>query len=135
MENKKIIAVDFDGTIVKEKSLVDIYAKDFDLLDNAREVMLWLYDNFYVILWTCRNNETLKLALDYLDRVGINFHAVNENAEFLDFETSNKIFADEYIDNRNINCKIDWLEIKKFLSDKYLSNDTSIIVDKVLNEH
>jgi len=131
-KNKKIVAVDFDGTIVKY--VKEAYKlRDFDLMPNAKEVIAWIYENFYTILWTCRCGEQLKIALDFLARNGLSFHSINKNAPFLDFHTSRKIFANTYIDDRGL-IEIDWLKIKEFLTKKYLANDVEKIVEIVMTE-
>lgn len=128
---KKIIAIDFDGTIVKECDKAYL-ATEFELMPNAKEVINWMYNEFYIILWTCRNEEVLQNAIKFLNRNGIIFHAVNENADFLDFETSPKIFADVYIDNRAM-CEINWLKIKDYLA-TFLLNDDDKIISQVIIE-
>jgi len=130
--NKKIIAVDFDGTIVKWQKDAHLL-KDFVLQPNAKEVVAWIYQNFFCILWTCRDNEPLQNALNYLAKNNIKFHAVNQNAPFVDFETSRKIYCDCYIDDRGLIKSTNWLEIKQFLQNKFLSTE-EVIVEQVLVE-
>jgi hydroxymethylpyrimidine pyrophosphatase-like HAD family hydrolase len=127
---KKIIAVDFDGTLVKELDKAYL-ATEFELMPNAKEVINWMCDNFYIILWTCRNEKCLQNAVDFLNKNAIVFHAINENADFLDFETSSKIYADVYIDNRAM-CEINWLKIKDYLSTLLLNDDDKIISQVVI---
>jgi hydroxymethylpyrimidine pyrophosphatase-like HAD family hydrolase len=127
---KKIIAVDFDGTLVKELDKAYL-ATEFELMPNAKEVINWMYDKFYVILWTCRNEKCLQNAMDFLNKNAIVFHAINENADFLDFETSPKIYADMYIDNRAM-CEINWLKIKDYLNTLLLNDDDKIISQVVI---
>jgi hydroxymethylpyrimidine pyrophosphatase-like HAD family hydrolase len=127
---KKIIAVDFDGTLVKELDKAYL-ATQFELMPNAKEVINWMYDKFYIILWTCRNEKFLQNAVDFLNKNAIVFHAINENADFLDFETSPKIYADVYIDNRAM-CEINWLKIKDYLNTLLLNDDDKIISQVVI---
>jgi hydroxymethylpyrimidine pyrophosphatase-like HAD family hydrolase len=129
MYKKRIIAVDFDGTIVKQED--DLNCREFVLLPYAKEVVSWIYDNFYVILWTCRTGQMLQNAIDFLDRRGIRFHAVNKNASFLTFETSAKIFADYYVDDRA--RYVDWLKIQERLQKRYLE-PREIVVNRVMIE-
>ncbi|MDD5649611.1 MAG: hypothetical protein PHF86_04225 [Candidatus Nanoarchaeia archaeon] len=108
MKKKLILAVDFDGTIIKDE-------KDYvprELIPNAKEVLKWAHEKgCYIILWTCRSGKMLKQATDFLDKNNIAYDAVNENAPTTNFKTSRKIFSDYYIDDRSF--KINWLEIKK----------------------
>jgi hydroxymethylpyrimidine pyrophosphatase-like HAD family hydrolase len=124
----KIIAVDFDGTIVKDVRHAHLKF-DFDLMPNSKEVLLWMRQHFFLILWTCRTDQVLRNALNYLNKHDIRFHAVNENAPFLDFETSNKIYADYYLDNRSTD--IDWLKVKAELTEKFLK---PVNCEKVVHE-
>jgi hydroxymethylpyrimidine pyrophosphatase-like HAD family hydrolase len=105
---KTILAVDFDGTIIKDE-------KDYvprKLLSNAKEVLKWAHDKgCFIIIWTCRSGKMLKQATDFLKKNEIQFDAVNENSPLTKFETSRKIFADFYIDDRSFD--INWLDIKK----------------------
>jgi hydroxymethylpyrimidine pyrophosphatase-like HAD family hydrolase len=127
---KKIIAIDFDGTLVKECDKAYLVT-EFELMPNAKEVINWMYDKFYIILWTCRNEKFLQNAMDFLNKNGIVFHTVNKNADFLDFETSPKIYADVYIDNRAM-CEINWLKIKDYLNTLLLNDDDKIIHQVVI---
>jgi hydroxymethylpyrimidine pyrophosphatase-like HAD family hydrolase len=99
---KTIVAVDFDGTICENdfpkigkpiKDVIEILKK----LDEE-EVIL--------ILWTCREGELLEEALEYCAKYEIPIHYVNENYPELPFKTSNKIYADFYIDDRA--HSVDW---------------------------
>lgn len=116
MMNPLIIAIDFDGTITEETNSTKIGT----LKQNAKEVINWMKEKgCYTILWTCRTGKGLNDAILFLKQNGINFDAINKNAPFLDFQTSQKIFANQYIDNRNLNCSgIDWLRIKEMIQQK-----------------
>lgn len=127
--DKEIIAVDFDGTIVKQND--DIDSVEFELLPNAKEVIQWLYNNFYTILWTCREGIYLQNAVDYLSLQGLQFHAINANVPMTSFKTSSKIFAHSYIDDRGYGANIDWLKIKDFFSTK-LMTDEDIVKNVVI---
>jgi hypothetical protein len=128
---KKIIAIDFDGTIIKYDK--DAYKKtdlDYEFMPNAEEVIAWINKHFYTILWTSRCGSGLQYALKFLDRNGIYFDSILENAPFLDFDTSNKIYADVYIDDHGL-VEINWLKIQNFLRNKFLDN-VEIIVTNVI---
>jgi len=119
IEDYKIVACDFDGTIVKNND--DLEKTEFEFMPDAKKVLKWIAQNFYLILWTCRSGQYLENAKNFLDEEGIEYKGINENASFLPFSTSNKIFANEYIDDRaTVGGKIDWMKIKDFLAEKYL---------------
>jgi len=65
----KIVAIDFDGTIVIKND--DAFSTDFTLMPNAKEVIPWIRNHFYTILWTCRNGETLQNAVNFLSMEGL----------------------------------------------------------------
>jgi hydroxymethylpyrimidine pyrophosphatase-like HAD family hydrolase len=128
--NLKIIAVDFDGTLVKSEEHPEQLI-DFVLMPQAKEVLQWAKDHFFLILWTCREGVPLQNALNFLKKNNIQFHAINKNAPFVDFKTSNKIFAEKYIDDRAGLGIISWPGIKMQL-DKLLEPDTEKIVKEVV---
>ena len=110
--NPLIFAIDFDGTIAKTDNNYDHPPTEF--IPYAKEVINWLYDHgCKIIIWTCRNGRTLKEATDFLKNNDVKYHKVNENIDDLGFNTSNKVFANYYIDDRNLNTTIDWLQIKE----------------------
>ena len=61
-----------------------------------------------LILWTCRHDIKLDEAIEWCKRLGLEFDAINddvlETKETFTFK-SEKIFADIYIDDRNILIK------------------------------
>lgn len=111
---KKIIAIDFDGTIVEHKfpaiGMPIIYAK---------EVINRLFDEgFYIIIWSCRGSFNLLDAYYWLKQNGYKFHKFNENApikatNFLPFP---KIYANIYIDDANLGGLPEWREIYKIIT-------------------
>jgi len=111
-----IIAIDFDNTIAYKTENLEPQ----ELLPCAKEVINWMYDlGIHIIIWTCRTGPELRKAIDFLNGKGVKYHDVNSNAEDLDFQTSNKIYADVYIDDRMLgNEEIDWMEIKQMIEDK-----------------
>lgn len=96
---KKIIAVDFDGTLCEDKwpAIGEPHEALFKYLLNARA------EGASIILWTCRTNELLIDAIEWCLQFGLYFDAVNENTK----ETSHafgrggaKVYADQYIDDK-----------------------------------
>lgn len=97
--NKKIIAVDFDGTLVHNK---------YPFCENPDEELIdWIgqhRDKYTFILWTCRHGKQLNLAIDYLSQnYNLEFDLVNENAPWLieKYGDCRKVYADYYIDDNN----------------------------------
>ena len=101
MELRKIIAVDFDGTL----SLGSIYPALGDPnIDLINELRKWQNCGNRIILWTCRDGVLLDNAIDFCEKYGLIFDAVNDNLpEIVKFfeNNSRKIYADFYIDDKN----------------------------------
>jgi len=133
MLNKKIIAIDFDGTIVESQDFSPEQT-DFVLMPNAKEVMDWVFENFYVIIWTCRDDVSLQNAVKFLSVNSIQFHTINQNIPGLDFETSAKIYYDFLVDDHASTTGIDWLQIKDFLTKQFLQPqyDDNRLITKVV---
>jgi alpha-glucosidase (family GH31 glycosyl hydrolase) len=111
-----IIAIDFDGTIVNHE-----YPKIGKLKFNAKEVINKLHNKGHkIIIWTCRYiSMDLDSMIDFLVDNDIPFDDINENVITGDFEPEPKIYADIYIDDRNIFCEsVDWFKIQKYLEEK-----------------
>lgn len=107
INNKKIIAVDFDGTLV---------LSDYPKIDKPNvELINFIKNNkdkYIFILNTLRHDAELDEALKYLDELGVSFDYVNENAKHLVdiYGDSRKIAADYYIDDRNLTLD-NWKEL------------------------
>lgn len=96
-----IYAIDFDGTLC-----VDRYPE----IGEPREEMISAVldaqragDRF--ILWTCRVGERLEEAVNWSAAQGLTFDAVNDNLPdmiALHGKNCRKVFADGYIDDRNV---------------------------------
>ncbi|MGO3706375.1 MAG: BT0820 family HAD-type phosphatase [Mesonia hippocampi] len=106
MTKAKIIAIDFDGTIVEHK-----YPK-------IGKEMLFAFDTIKaleakghkLILWTYRTGKELQEAVEFCKRNGVTFFAINENypKETTQDNYSRKINADIFIDDRNIGGFLGW---------------------------
>lgn len=99
-EDKGIIAVDFDGTIVE-----DMYPKIGKPMLFAFETMKKLERQGYkLVLWTYRNGKPLEEAVEFCKKNGIEFYAVNASfpEEKYSSKMSRKINADYFIDDRNV---------------------------------
>ncbi|MGB0391083.1 MAG: BT0820 family HAD-type phosphatase [Salibacteraceae bacterium] len=102
------IAVDFDGTIAE-----DAYPKIGKPMPFAFETLKMLESKGHrLILWTVRSGKTLKEAVEFCKKHGVEFYAVNN--EFAEEEFtgkgrgSRKINADVFIDDRNIGGFVGW---------------------------
>ena len=123
-KNTKILAIDFDGTIVE-----DAYPKIGKPRLFAFETMQKLQEKGHrLILWTYRNGRKLQEAVDFCKENGIEFYAVNESyaAEVMDSSISRKINADIFIDDRNIGGFIGWGEVYHQITDKPLPTPKQI---------
>jgi hypothetical protein len=97
--NAKIIAVDFDGCLVRDKFP--------DIGELIPETVTALLEEqakgSRIILWTCRRGAQRLAAVKWCEEHGIKLDAVNENLpELTEFfgEDTRKIFANEYWDDR-----------------------------------
>jgi hydroxymethylpyrimidine pyrophosphatase-like HAD family hydrolase len=111
--NHLIIAIDFDGTIV-EDAYPDIGKPKIFALETIKRLQ---GDGHRLILWTYRSGRKLKEAVNFCEKQGIEFYAVNKNypEEEFDGKISRKIHADLFIDDRNIGGFIGWTEIYKLI--------------------
>lgn len=106
LKANKIIAVDFDGTLCENKypEIGEPRRNVIDYVKTRRE------HGDKIILWTCRVGEMLENAVKWCAERGLKFDAVNANLpeviESFGGDTR-KIFANEYIDDRNYPCRID----------------------------
>lgn len=95
-----IIAVDFDGTLCENK--FPEIGQPLDLIINY--IKKKQKEKCRIILWTCRVNNRLREAINWCAEQELYFDEVNKNipelVELFGTE-SRKIFANEYIDDRN----------------------------------
>lgn len=98
----KIIAVDFDGTIVEDR-----FPSIGKLRPGAKDVLKTLKtEGYYLILWTCRTEKRLAEAAQFLAENGIHFDAYNNsspaNVEQYSGLDTRKVYADLYIDDKSL---------------------------------
>lgn len=106
--SKKIIAVDFDGTLVFNKYPF-IENPNIELIEYIKEHR----DEYVWILWTCRHDEQLAFAIEYMKTEhGIEFDYINQNVPWkvAEFGDTRKVYADYYIDDKNTDLAF----LKKF---------------------
>ena len=102
-----IIAVDFDGTIVRHR-----YPKIGDEIPFATETLRMLIrEGHRLILWTVREGKLLDEAIEWCQDRGVEFYAINrdfpeEDATGSGF--SRKLKADLFIDDRSFGGLPDW---------------------------
>lgn len=107
--DSKIIAVDFDGTIVEHaypaigKEMLFAFATLKEMQKKGHKL----------ILWTFRSGPLLEEAVEYCRKNGIEFYAVNRNypEEEINETISRKINADIFIDDRNVGGFPGWGEV------------------------
>lgn len=116
-EKTKIIAVDFDGTIVQGQ-----YPEIGKPLPFAFETLKMLQkEGHRLILWTYRYGKKLEEAVAFCRENGIEFYAVNRSfpeEKYIEKEASRKIHADLFIDDRNLGGMRDWGQIYQMVSGK-----------------
>lgn len=111
-----IIAVDFDGTLC-----CDAYPSIGVPMTGAVQGMQDLKAmGCYIIIWTCRSGKLLLDAINWLKEQGIPFDRVNdhcpENVKKYG-EGGMKVYADVYIDDRNIGGFVGWATAVKQVQD------------------
>lgn len=122
-----IIAVDFDGTIVEHK--YPAIGKEIPYA--IKTLKLFQQKGHRLILWTYRAGKELEEAVKFCEDRGLSFHAVNNNYDGEEFDGtySRKIYADIYIDDRNLLGLPEWEKLYKMLeqepSKKNISFSTS----------
>ena len=80
-------------------------------------------DGHKLILWTYRSEKFLDEAIEYSNKEGLEFDAINKNTNSEVFNAnkiSRKVVADLYIDDRNLGGLGDWRENYKKISGKEL---------------
>lgn len=120
-----IVAVDFDGVIVEEN-----YPHIGQPMPYVHQAMGVLQDAGHdIIIHTCRTGRQLSEARNWLDRHEIRYHSINEPhpdnvAQY--GPSGAKIYADVYIDDRNLGGFPGWLATMELLGlDPFAVIDTN----------
>jgi hydroxymethylpyrimidine pyrophosphatase-like HAD family hydrolase len=115
-QDKLILAIDFDGTIV-EDAYPGIGKPQLFVFETLKRLQ---QEGHRLILWTYRDGKKLQEAVDFCSANGIEFYAVNKSfqEEQYDSKKSPKIHADLFIDDRNIGGFIGWGKIHQMLIDE-----------------
>ncbi len=101
--HRRIVAVDFDGTLAKTKfpRIISAITENISYCKQLKE------DGAILILWTCRKGKDLLDAVNWCGKQGLTFDYVNENTveniAFYGGVDTRKIYAHEYIDDRALN--------------------------------
>lgn len=98
----RVIAVDFDGTLCVN-AYPDIGHPKHDVMNYVRQAA---NNGAEIILWTNRTGKQLDEAVEFCHKYSIRLSAINENTKYCkrwlgDLEEPRKIFADEYLDDKN----------------------------------
>lgn len=94
-----IIAIDFDGVLVKDK-FPDIGEPDWDMVSAVWRLG---FTDHELVLWTSRIGERLEEAVRWCEEHNLKFTCVNTNApsNLEEYGTDpRKVFANVYIDDR-----------------------------------
>lgn len=114
-EERRKIAVDFDGTIVEDRYPAIGRERPFAL----RTLRALQERGFTLVLWTCRTGKELEEAVEFCRAGGVTFMGVNESFEgelYAGGLCPRKLDADIYIDDRNFGGLPSWGEIYQRLT-------------------
>lgn len=105
-EFRRIVAVDFDGTLAVTKfpEIIKPITRTIRRCKRLKE------EGAILILWTCRKGKDLRDAVLWCEGMGLEFDYINENTkENVEKygEDTRKIFAHEYLDDKATNPKIE----------------------------
>lgn len=110
----KIIAIDFDGTLVTHE-----FPEIGQEKPNASRVLeRLLFEDYTLIIWTCRSGPDLIGVYEWLASRGLQEILVNTNVPYqlIKFQPHPKIYADLYIDDRQLGgIPDDWEDIYKLI--------------------
>jgi len=102
MRKGPILAIDFDNTIAYSPE----YPKISGIVPDVDKALFSLKDmGCFFILWTCRTGKNLSHAIDWVEKNLFPFDAYNENLPKSIYSPMPKIYADFYIDDRNIGAE------------------------------
>lgn len=118
LTRKHVVAVDFDGTVVKHR-----YPHIGPPVPFALTAMKLLVEaDVGLVLWTMRHDRHLTAAVDYFRYAGVPLYGVQTNPSQSSWTGSPKAYADVYIDDSAAGCPlthedprpyVDWPEMMK----------------------
>ena len=101
-KGSKVVAVDFDGTVVKHA-----YPEIGEIVPFAIEGLHAFQErDWQIILNTMRSGEYLDAAVDFLAGEGIELYGVNVNPTQCHWTNSTKCYAPLYIDDAALGCPL-----------------------------
>ena len=114
-----LIAVDFDGTIVEHR-----YPNIGKELPFAITSLIKLQQEGHrLILWTAREGELLQEAIDFCEKRGLEFFAINSNYPGEEVDEAGirarKLHADLFIDDRAVGGLPDWGAIYQVVHNRW----------------
>lgn len=98
----EIYAVDFDGMLNLAEEYPKLGKPNMQLIRFLKERQ---QEGDKIVLWTCREGDYLKSTIKYCKNYGLTFDAINDNVPVMKRtygNNSRKVFADHYIDDRNM---------------------------------
>lgn len=101
-----IIAVDFDGTLVKDGCFPEIGEINKTVWHSVQQ---WKEQGCKLVLWTCRDGEALAAAVGFCFLKGLEFDAVNQNIpEVIEMfgNDTRKVYANIYLDDKVLSPSI-----------------------------
>lgn len=119
-----VIAIDFDGTITQENKFPEIGEVRPFAIEAIKDFQRHGHQCF---LWTCRENQYLEDAKNFLESEGLYMDGYNTSPYDYINAGCRKPIADLYIDDRCVFCNgIDWQWLHKTI----LAKDESVIKEK-----
>lgn len=122
--DKKVIAIDFDGTCVTHE--YPAIGKDIGAVPVLKR---FVKEGHKLILWTMRSGRELKAAVEWFEENGIELWGVNKNPD-QSWSSSPKAYANLYIDDAALGAPIvhgmkserpyiDWEQVETMVMDGY----------------
>ena len=114
-----IIAVDFDGTIVEHR--YPHIGKELPFaIASLKQIQS---EGHALILWTAREGRLLQEAIDFCEKRGLEFFAVNSNYPGEEVDEAGirarKLHADLFIDDRAVGGLPDWGAIYEVVHNRW----------------
>ena len=114
-----LIAVDFDGTIVEHR-----YPHIGKELPFAIASLKRIQEEGHrLILWTAREGKLLQEAIDFCEKRGLEFFAINSNYPGEEVDEAGirarKLHADLFIDDRSLGGLPDWGAIYQVIHNRW----------------
>lgn len=100
--SSKIIAIDFDGTIVSHEypKIGRVNPRAFNVMSRLQEA------DHKLILWTMRSGHTLEDAVSFCEDHDITFWGINQNPDQHSWAPGPKQYAHLYIDDAALGCPV-----------------------------